>query len=354
MKKSIFISLFLSISLFINAQSLYDTLSIVPATPIKDQQLTGTCWSFGTISFIESEILRNAKLEIDLSEMFIVYHAWKDKSEMYVRMQGENYLTPGGQMHDVMRVIENFGLMPESVFGGYTMGPGHDHSFLDTALTKYLNEISALRYPDLPKDYLAEVETIVTQYLGAPSEKFLFKEKNYNAISYAEMLNFDPNAYITITSYNHHPYYQYFVLEDRYNWSSDLYFNVPPERFLDICDSALLNNYSFVWDGDVSETGFSEAKGKAIISMPENADLMLLRQEMFDDHRTTVDHIMHVIGKLKKYNGDEYYLLKNSWGDIGKTKGYILMSKDFFFLKTVAVMLHKDALPKDIREKTGM
>lgn len=354
MKKSISISLFLSLSLLINAQSLYDTLSIVPATPIKDQQLSGTCWSFGTISFIESELLRNTKLEIDLSEMFIVYHTWKYKSKMHVRMRGDNYYTPGGQMHDVMRVIKNHGLMPESAFGGYTMGPGHDHSLLDTALIEYMNEIATLYYPELPDDYLLEVEAIVSQYLGTPPEKFLLEEKSYNAISYAEMLNFDPDAYITITSYNHHPYYQYFVLEDRYNWSSDLYFNVPSERFLDICDSALLNNYSFVWDGDVSELAFSEAKGKASISLPENADLMLLRQEMFDDHRTTVDHIMHVIGKLKKYTGEEYYLLKNSWGEIGKTKGYILMSKDFFFLKTVAVMLHKDALPKDIREKTGM
>lgn len=351
MKKLAFLSLFIWLSISLSAQTLYDTIAVVKHTSIKDQQMSGTCWSFGTISFIESELLRMGKDSYDLSEMYIVYHCWPMKSEMHVRMRGENFFTFGGQMHDVMNVVANYGLMPEKAFGGYTMGPGHDHSLLDTALIHYMRSIAQLEYPYLPADYLSHVDSIVGANLGVPDEEFSYNGHTYTAKIFRDELGFNPDDYVTITSYSHRPYYEYFVLEDKYNWASGLYFNVPPERYLQIVDSALLKGYSLVYDGDATEDGFLESKGIATIDLPDNSNLIELRQQMYNDHRTTVDHVMHVVGKLKKYTGEEYYLLKNSWGEIGKYNGYILMSSDFFFLKAVALMLHKDALPEDVRER---
>lgn len=351
MKKIVFLSFYIWISISLNAQSLYDTIAVVEHTSIKDQQMTGTCWAFGTISFIESELIRMGKGTHDLSEMYIVYHTWPRKAEMHLRMQGENFFTYGGQMHDVMQTIAEHGLMPEKAYGGYTMGPGHDHSSLDTALFRYVKSIAKLTYPDFPENYKAVVDSILESHMKSPPRMFYYEDKEYSVEEFTNKIDFDPQAYITITSYTHRPYYEYFVLEDRYNWASGLYFNVPLEIFMQIVDSALINGYSLVWDGDVSESGFSEAKGTAKLDFAENTDWVKIRQQMYDNHQTKLDHVMHIVGKLKKYTGDEYYLIKNSWGKIGPYDGYILMNKQYFMLKTIALMLHKDALPLNVRDR---
>ena len=322
MKKIVFLSLFIWLCVASNAQSLYDTIAVVKHTSIKDQQMSGTCWAFATISFIESELIRQGKGKHDLSEMFMVYHAWFNKVEMHLRMQGENYLTFGGQMHDVMKVVTQMGLMPESAYGGYTMGPGHDHSLLDTAMIHYVKSIAKLTGPDFAENYHAVVDSILTSHLDHPPGMFQYKGKQHSIESFTSEYYINPEDYITITSYTHRPYFEYFVLEDRFNWDAGLYYNLPFDVFMQVVDDALKNGYSLAWDGDISESGFSEAKGTAKLDLPENSDWVKLRQQMYDTHETKVDHVMHVVGKLKKYTGDEYYLIKNSWGEIGKYDGY--------------------------------
>lgn len=348
MKKAIIFILFL-VATTVQSQNVFDTIVLIPHTPIKDQQSSGTCWSFGTTSFIESELLRSGKDALDLSEMYFVYFATKAKAEMHVRMQGNNFFTPGGQMHDVMNVIRENGLMPETAFGGYTTrNRGHNHSLLDTTMAHYMQMVSGLEYPDLPSNYQFVVDSILSALLGTPPQTFSLNNKQWTAEELRDSLFFDPDKYVSITSYNHHPYYSWFVLEDRYNWANGLYYNVPPDVFEEICDSALLKGYSFVWDGDVSESSFKAEAGTAIINLQTNVDIGALRQQMFNSHETTVDHVMHIVGKLRKYNGDEYFLVKNSWGIYGKNQGYILMNRGYFLLKTVAVMMSVDALPKDM------
>jgi len=352
MKSALIFVVLLIVSFLIKAQSLYDTLSYIPHTPIKDQQMSSTCWSFATTSFIESELIRAGSGETDLSEMFFAYHALKEKTIVHVRMQGNNFFTPGGQMHDVMNVVRTHGMMPETAYHGYTSKePGHNHALLDTALAQYMRKISGLRYPALPANWQLVVDSLISSYLGVPSEIFSYNGNAASADGFRDSLHFNPDDYITITSYSHHPYYSWFVLEDRFNWAMEQYYNIPPEVFEMICDSALLNGYSIVWDGDVSEKTFNAEAGTAIISLKTDDNIEVLRQKMFDNHETTVDHVMHMVGKLKKYNGDTYYLIKNSWGEYGRNKGYICMNRGYFMLKTVAVMVNKNALPEELKKR---
>lgn len=337
---------------FVLSQNLYDTIALIPHTSIKDQQMSSTCWSFGTTSFIESELMRTGSGEFDLSEMYFAHHALQAKAEMHIRMQGNNYFTPGGQMHDVMNVVREYGMMPESAYGGYTYGSnGHNHALLDTSMVQYMQKIAHLKSPALSENWQLVVDSILSVHLGTPPEKFSHNGKPCSAADFRDSMNFDPEKYITITSYTHHPYYNWFVLEDRFNWAMEPYYNVPFNIFEMICDSALLKGYSVVWDGDVSETTFNAEAGTAVISSDKNSDNNTLRQQMFDNHETTVDHVMHMVGKLKKYNGDTYYLVKNSWGEYGRNKGYILMNREYFLLKTVAVMVNIEALPADLMPK---
>lgn len=351
MNKIVFILLFTCLNFASNAQSIYDTISFVKHTSIKNQQRSGTCWAFGTISFIESELIRMEKGEHDLGEMYIVFNTWPRKIEMHLRMQGENYFTMGGQMHDVMRTISKCGLMPEKAYGGYTMKMGHDHSSLDTALFRYVKDIANLTYPDFVNDYSIVVDSILVSHLQKPPQNFYYKHKEYSVAEFSEKMALEPQDYITITSYTHRPYYEYFVLEDRFNWDAGLYYNLPLKVFLQTVDDALESGYSLVWDGDVSETGFSAASGFAKLDFADDSDWEKLRQKMYDNHQTKIDHVMHLVGKLKNSNNEQLYLIKNSWDKIGVHNGYILMDSQYFMLKTVALMVHKDALPENVRNK---
>lgn len=351
MKKFSLILLCVCLVFVINAQPLYDTISFVQHTPIKDQHRSGTCWAFGTISFIESELLRMGKGEHDLSEMYIVFNTWPRKVEMHLRMQGENYFTMGGQMHDVIRTISEYGFMPEKAYGGYTLGLGHDHSLLDTAMFRYVKDIANLTYPDFVNNYSIVIDSILISHLQKPPLNFYYQDKEYSVDEFSAKMALNPQDYITITSYTHRPYFEYFVLEDRFNWDAGLYYNLPLNVFLQTVDDALENEYTLVWDGDVSESGFSAINGIAKLDLAANSDWVQLRQKMYDNHQTKIDHVMHLVGKLKNVNGEEFYLIKNSWGKIGAYDGYILMDRQYFMLKTVALMVHKDALPENVKDK---
>lgn len=354
-RKVIFTIIICLISSLTNCQNIYDTLALIQHTPVKDQQMSSTCWSFATTSFIESELIKTGQKDPDISEMFFALHALQAKCIMHVRMQGNNFFTPGGQMHDVMNIIRNYGLIPEHAYGGYTMGNGkHDHAALDTALQDYMRQISTLRYPALPAGWQQKSDSIITASLGNPPQQFNYKGVQYSPSSFRDSLHFNPDNYITITSYNHHPYYSWFILEDRFNWAMKAYYNVPPHVLEMICDSALLKGYSVVWDGDVSEKSFNAEAGTATINLKTTDDTTAIRQKMFDDHETTVDHVMHIVGLMKKYNGDTYYLIKNSWGEYGRNKGYINMNRGYFILKTVAIMVNVDALPEEVKQAIGI
>ena len=128
-------------------------------------------------------------------------------------------------------------------------------------------------------------------------------------------------------------------------------------------NNALDKGYSVAWDGDVSEKGFSAKNGIAVVPIdPDREDLFSKpgnekvvtqeeRQEQFESYSTTDDHLMHLTGLAKDRDGNKYYLIKNSWGEISEYKGYLYMSEAYLQLKTVAILVHKDAIPSRIAKK---
>lgn len=331
------------------SQLKVDTIAWIKHTSIKDQQMSGTCWSFGTTSFIESEILRINKdiVDIDLSEMYFVYYNYINKLQRYYLLTGYMYWTMGGQPHDVMNVIKQYGFVPENLYQAYTTPEnGHNHAKLDTSLKRIVEKINYLSKFSI---YSNKFKDTLNYYLGEIPDSFFNNGKKTSGKEYCSKIKINANEYITITSFSHHPYYEWFVLEDKFNWASELYYNVPWNIFEIICDSALIKGYSFVWDGDVTENGFNPYKGYATISSKKNSieNERLIR--LFS-HDTKIDHVMHIIGLIKK-DGETYYVVKNSWGKIGQFRGYVLMSKEYFRQKTVAVMINIDALPRNMKLK---
>lgn len=337
-------------------------------TAVKSQGRTGTCWSFCTASFLESEMIRMGKEAVDLSEMFIVRQVYLDKADNYIRRNGTANFSQGGLSHDLMRAFGVAGIVPESEYDGMRDGQTmHDHSEMVEAMEE-LVELYAKKDRVSP-EWKATCSSIMDVYMGEAPATFTYEGKTYTPESFAkEVVGVNAGDYITLTSFTHHPFYQPFVLEIPDNYSNGIYYNVPLEDLMSITDNALAEGYTIAWDGDVSEKGFNARAGLAILpeeeGMSESAwaaafeapieEIVVTpenRQVAFDSKVTTDDHLMHITGVVKDQNGKQYYTVKNSWGAIGSFDGFLYMSKPYYQMKTVGIMVHKDAIPSSIRKQ---
>lgn len=360
----------------------------VPATSVKNQASTGTCWCFATTSFMESELLRQGKDTFDLSEMFIVRQKYKNQlQDNYIR-HGKGNIGQGSLSHTFTNAYNQVGIVPEEVYSGINYDSDkHNHG----EMVKYMQAIAntAVQAKQRSPQYDALVENLFDTYLGALPEKFTYKGKQYTPQSFAASLGLNMEDYVELTSFTHHPYYEKFILEVPDNWENAAMYNLPLDELMQTMDYALNNGYSVCWDGDVSEKGFSFTNGVAInpevksvedLSGTDRARFEKLdekgrleevfkfeqpypeivvtpdvRQAGFESFVTTDDHLMHITGMAKDQNGTPYYITKNSWGtDRNKFNGYLNMSDSYVRAKTIYIMVHKNAIPKQLKQKLGI
>lgn len=360
----------------------------LPHTPVKDQYRTGTCWSFAGTSFIESELLRIGRPEVDLSEMFLVNHCYLDKADRYVRMQGNTNFGDGGLLHDILYVMKNYGLVPESTYPGLNYGEKkHVHGEVSNMLKGMVESVVQNKNRKISTSWSTAFRKSAEAYFGELPEDFKYDGKKYTPKSF--MADFaagiNPEDYIEITSFTHHPFYQQFILEVPDNWLWEKVYNVPLDEIEQTIDNALDKGYTVGWAADVSEKGFATSqKGIAVVPEVDKADMddaeirkwekmseaekdkqlyklnkpgkekqvtQEIRQAAFDSQETTDDHAMHIVGFAKDQNGTKYYKIKNSWGPYNSFDGYFYASVPYIRYKTTAIMLHKNAVPEEIRKK---
>jgi len=341
-------------------------------TSVKDQGSSGTCWSYSTVSFLESEMARIGKKPVDLAEMFIVRNQYIEKAENYVRMHGGLLYGQGGAAHDVVNLYGKYGMLPQSVYSGLNYGTTRNNfNELEAVLKGFLAPLVGDNVKMLTPVWKTAFTRIVDTYLGEVPEKFTFEGREYTPKSFAEQIvGLKAEDYVELSSFTTSPFYQKTVLLVPDNWSYDQVYNVPMNDLSAIVDHALKNGYSVTWGTDVSDKGFSWKNGVAYV-LPVEFDAMTEeqknnifagpqqegqvsqeeRQRQFDNYQTTDDHGMQIIGLYTDQNGREYYKVKNSWGVKNDQNGYLYVTKNFVKLKTTALLLHKDGIPKDIRQK---
>jgi len=354
-KHLIFISILaLLLSLGTKAQtgSEFKIIKQNESTSVKDQQKTGTCWCFSTVSFLESELLRMGKGEFDLSEMYIIRNVYPEKARYYVQQHGKANFSEGGQAHDVINSLLKSGLVPEDQYHGNLYNPGeHNHSEMVGAMEGMLNGIIDKR-AELTTVWIEAIEAILDVYMGENVKSFAYDGTIHTPRSFTvNILGLNAHNYIELTSYSHHPYYTKFNLEVPDNWSHDPYYNLPIDDLIQSMEHIIMNGYTLVWDGDVSEKGFSHKKGVAEIAEDEIPS-QETRQKTFNTWRTTDDHLMHITGIAEDNDGNKYFITKNSWSeDSNNLGGYLYMSEDYVRLHTVAVLVNRKSIPKIITEK---
>ena len=321
---------------------------------IENQCKTGTCWSFATTSFIESEIIRKGNKPVDLSEMYNVRLTYPKKAESYVRFQGKQQFGPGGLSHDVLAIIEEFGIVPEEAYSGFVFGSTeYDHGTLDEKLNNLV--VDAVKAPT--NGYQEGVNGILDNEIGALPTEFKYNGASYTPASFRDAMKINAKEYVCLTSFSHHPFYSSFVLEVPDNWAKKSYYNLPLDEFQRVADFALSKGFTVAWDADVSEETFDARKGFAFVESFQKEPKIdqVKRQEAFDSFETTDDHLMHITGTAKDDKGNSYYLVKNSWGTEGLANGgFQYISVPYFRYKTICMIVHKDAIPKEIAVKLGM
>lgn len=328
----------------------YKIIKLIESTPFKDQQATGDCWSFATTSFIETEAIRLGKIPVVLNPMFFVKPTYINKGENYIRRNGSSFFGEGDLTFSVMKAYNEFGAIPESVYSGKLDSDAkHDHADMNNALLEKVKFYKNSHGDLTPELYRTDMDQILTQTLGKVPDTFVYDGKQFTPKSFAkEMIGINPDDYVEITSFNHHPFYSKFNLEIEANWNNNQYLNLPLEDFSTVIDHALLHNYSVCWDGDIYE-GFND--GFAVLG-DTKIITQQIRQAAFDNRTTEDIHNMHIIGIAENEKGNKFYIIKNS-GDAKDCGGYLYMSKEYLLLKTISVMVNKNSIPKAIVKKAG-
>lgn len=342
------------------------------ATPVKNQAVTGTCWSFTVTSFLESELLRTGKGEFDLSEMHTVRYNYINRLQDNYLRRGEGNLGEGSLAHMAINVIKAYGMVPESIYTGINYNSiTHNHD----ELNRYINAVAdvSVKIRQRSPEYYKLIESILDIYLGPKPEKFTYKGRDYSPISFFNSLGLNLDDYVEITSFSHHPWHTCFVLEIPDNWDGGKFYNLPLDEFMEVIDNSLAKGYTVCWDGDMSEKSYSDRMGVAVnateeeLKSEEGKELSFKRiykeaevtqksrQEGFETFVTTDVHLMHLTGKATDQNGTVYYKVKNSWKpEINTFGGYNFLSEKFVRAKTISIMVHKAAIPVPIRKKLGI
>lgn len=372
---------------------VFETVIANPVTSIKNQNNSGTCWSYSSLAFLESEVLKkNPKIkDIDLCESFLVSKTYTDRADRNVRTHGDASFSQGGSFYDAIYCMANYGLIPEGNMP-YPNTLYGDSLFNFTSffppMEAYIKAIAKSEAKKINPIWKKDVQGMIDNYFGQCPETFKYEGKTYTPQSFVKnYLKLDPNDYVSLTSYTHHPFYSSFILEIQDNWRWASSYNLPLDEFMRVMDEAVRNGWTFAWGADVSEEGFSRRTGKnrcvatvpdtkskagvgsdqsrwtgekagAKISEADGAGEKVITQEMrqlgYDNWTTTDDHGMQIYGIAKDQNGKEYFMMKNSWGEYGPYKGFWYVSKPYVAYKTMNIVINKNAIPKDIRKKLGI
>ncbi len=368
---------------------IFTDVITIPTTSVKDQNKSGTCWCFAGTSFFEDEIRRMGGDSLDISEMYTVRQCYKDKAERFIRLYGETNFAPGGSITDVPYVWKHYGVIPEEAYRGLEYGEEkHVHGELDKALKAYLQAVVARPNKKISTAWRKGVDALLDAYLGEVPETFVVNGKTYTPQSYAAALGLDPDNYVPLTSFTHHPFYDWFAVEVPDNWTWSAYGNLPLDEFKAVVDNSLAKGMPLVWAADVSEGGFKWKDGVALmpkdkgeadmdgtelarwvkLSDKERADSKFdfkgpveeitvtpqLRQEMFDSQETTDDHGMEIVGTATDQAGNRYYKVKNSWDTNQIYDGFFYVSEPYFLAKTISILVNKDAIPKETAKKLNI
>jgi bleomycin hydrolase len=335
------------------------TIKKVPAGTVKYQGETNTCWSFSTTSMIEAGEIRDARKDVDISELFTARNLFIEKAKRYILSNGTTLFEAGALSHDALFCIQKYGAIPNEFYRREKAVNFSDHSpvQMDEILKKYLD--SVLKIKPIDPNWLAGFTKKHDAIAGTPPEKFSWEGKEYTPLTFeSEVLKFNPEDYVTITSFTHHPFYKNFALEIPDNFlMAEPYLNVPLDELINIASQTVDKGYPLVVDMDVSNngwncrnSGYALFENSRFLKVPsaDTAEMdysQALRQQLFETLVTQDDHLIHIVGTAKSKKGKLFFILKDSFSEkYGPFKGYDYISVNYFGINALSITVPKKAL----------
>ncbi len=318
--------------------------------PPQAQYATGTCWSFSSTSFIESEVFRQTGQKIKLSEMHTVYYEYLRKARHYIRERGQGWCGQGSEANALIEVMKEYGAVPYDVYTGLQPGvERHDHSAMSKQIYQFLQFCKENNYWD-EEAALDHIRLILNEHLGTPPTEFMYEGTEYTPLEFVDqMLKLKLDDFVDVVSTLSFPFYTYGPFEVRDNWWHDsTYYNLPLDEFHGAIRSAIAQGYSVELGGDVSEPGWYGKQDLSVVpdfDMPQEYINQHSREFRFYNHTTTDDHGVHLVG-YTEIDGRDWFLIKDSGRSArwGKHEGYSFMRDDYVRLKMLCYTVHRDVL----------
>jgi len=328
--------------------------------PPLSQGNAGTCWCYSTTSFMESEVYRQTKQKVKLSEIYTVYWEYVEKARRFVQERGNSAFGEGSEANGLTRMYKMYGTVPTEAYTGLQPGQKfHSHAKMFDEMNSYLANVKTTNNWN-EEQVLSTIKSILNFYLGVPPTEVTVNGKKYTPKEYLkDYLKLNMDDYVDILSYMQSPFYKQceYKVDDNW-WHSEDYYNVPLEDYMNAIKNAIKNGYTIAIGGDVSEAGMETSYQSAIIptfDIPYQYINDDARQFRFSNKTTTDDHGMHLVGYVEK-DGFTWFLIKDSSAgsrnndEKAKEFGYYFFREDFVKLKMMDFCVHKDAV-KDLLVK---
>jgi bleomycin hydrolase len=338
----------MDVSKVAHPRGLDEFMTLRHLPPIQ-QHKTGMCWCFGTVSLLESELMRLGRPEVKLSEEFTVYWEYIEKARRFIREKGDSYLAEGSEPRSAIARMKQYGVVRLSDYTGLFDGrTEHDHSALFNEFRAYLAGLKEKNDWDEDKA-LAGVRTILDKHLGRPPDRINAGGKPVTPLEFLGTLGLNLDDYVCLLSSQSFPFYTKGEYKVPDNWWHDAnYYNVPLDEFVAAVPAVLKKGYSVVFAADIGEPG---NRGDANIGIVPTFDIprpsidQSSRELRFANGSTTDDHVVHCVG-FKQAESDMWFLVKDSWRTayLGPVKGYFFYRDDYLKLKVLMIMTHKDAV----------
>ena len=330
MKKSIFI--FLACLVLVSCGQQRSRVDIpkekftidlrLPTTPVKDQGSSSLCWVYGMLATLETEhIMRGDSINLSpdyVARMYLSEQANRRRLLPNKVVQKEADITTRGMCTMALDLIQTYGLQH---YDAYRHKPDMDYNVLCRKLDKD-----------------NDTEKLLDKYIGPLPNQVFMLGALYTPLEFAHSVCTD-DEYIALTSFTHHPYGQRFSLEVPDNYFHDTFLNVPLDTMMNRIVQSLRSGHPVCWEGDISEPGFLFGEGYAVLKNEKKKVTAERRQDSFEAHRTTDDHVMEIVGLAHDQHGRRFFFCKNSWGTANRYHGFIFLSENYVRMKTIAVVL---------------
>jgi bleomycin hydrolase len=324
--------------------------------PPVSQGRTGTCWSFASTSFMESEVYRLTGQKIKLSEIYFVYWEYVERAKYFVKTRGDMYFAEGSEANAVIKNMRLYGAVPAAAYSGKLKRQKyHDHEAMEKEMSSFLKQVKEQNAWN-EETIVSTIKNILNYYLGEPPQKVLVKDTEYTPMDYVEkVLQLKPLDYFSFMSTKSQTYNQKGELMEPDNWwHCKNYYNLRLDDFLSTLKKALTNGYTVSICGDVSEPGYDKVAKVGIIptfDIPTDFIDEDSREYRLNNQTTFDDHCIHLVGS-QIIDGKYWFMIKDSGagGFDADPRGYRFLSEDYVRLKIIAFVVHKNAA-KEVLDK---